>query len=358
MTTFKPGDKVRYKKVYGFSEWEGVEAEVTKPSNPHNVAVKFTKMTPELEKLGYYRVGETGSLILENLELIPEPKFKVGDRVTVKGYEPRNPGTFEGRTGKVVDTYNNSDSVRVEFNDGKLYNDGTFGIRYVVPAESEAKVEAFNVGDKVRIHNRGSSDKSWHGTEGEVEGLPDGNPWGGKNYRVKLTKATAPHIPDGYVASLSPGNLELIPEPKPFGFEDIQKGDTVKRTYKQPDGTVMTREGVVSTINPLHRAVSQSGTTLAFSSDTGDKKVTLELLNRPEPEPVKEPELWENRKAGDKIISYRTDGTLNRIFTKKDTGDWETLIMNDYNILVKGFTRSDNEVGETLGDHKAELFTV
>lgn len=75
MTQFKKGDKVRYKKVRGYEEWAGLEAEVLNHEAGWNVEVRATK-DPNRQD----RTGRTLTLIEENLELIPVTP-SVGDKI-------------------------------------------------------------------------------------------------------------------------------------------------------------------------------------------------------------------------------------------------------------------------------------
>lgn len=206
--------------------------------------------------------------------------FKVGDRVTVKGWETSTKGNYswEGRTGTVYDA-DNQDAVCVKFDDrqGTNFNRGGFEAKYLVPAV------------------------------------------------------------------------------KPYTFEDIQVGDKIRRTLTRDTGTTEVREGTVVEKSSLYaldaKDTGRVGDSyiLAYDSDGDPAKpqVKLELLDRPKPEP----KLWENREAGDKIVSYDKQGNLDRLFTKREDGQWGTLVVNDNGKLQKGFERSDGEIDRYISKY-------
>lgn len=72
-----------------------------------------------------------------------------------------------------------------------------------------------------------------------------------------------------------------------FGFEDIQKGDTVKITKTHKDGTAVTVTGVAD--NKMSSGVrmvvwkSALGNTLAANTTIAGWTYTYELVERPEP---------------------------------------------------------------------------
>lgn len=196
----------------------------------------------------------------------------------------------------------------------------------------------FNKGDKVRVTDTGYTDKQWIGIEGIVQGPGRFD----SQYEVKLTTSPNPRFPVGYLANLG-GSLELV-EP-PFGFKDIQVGDTIRRTQKHSEGATEVREGTVSRVSWYAEA---KGYILAYDTDTaGKENVTLELLNRPEPEPVKA--RWETAQKGDWLITEGKNG-VKRVHTKKKDGDWASVILNrtlDGKPSV-GFTRSTESLRNFL----------
>lgn len=167
----------------------------------------------------------------------------------------------------------------------------------------------FKVGDKVRITSNGYADKEWIGVEGIVEG-PGLFPNAGQ-YKVRLTKTMTTGKPVGYVANLG-RNLELVETP--FTFKDIQEGDTIRRTHVHKDGAKDTREGVAAIKGAYYWATADGSFILAYDSD--NEGVTLELLNRPEPEPVKE--VWEDAK----VLTRQYAEFPKDTFVREDDGSW------------------------------------
>lgn len=208
----------------------------------------------------------------------------------------------------------------------------------------------FAPGDKVKYKDDPWSE--WHGWEGTVQ-----SEFGGVTTAF-TTKGTVKSY--GTEVRLTTANLELVAEPA-FTFADIQVGDEIRRSVTRPSGTTEVREGVVRSKSGVYATDSTNkGYILAYNSDGDPAKpqVVLTLLNRPEP--PKEPELWEDRKPGEQIAAYCKDGgELDRIFTKREDGDWDTLVMNTSGRIQKGFSRSDKELGEFLVRQiKKEQLTV
>lgn len=281
-TAFKPGDKVRYSKAKLYPEMKGWEAEVV---DTKSKALTYVRVTANPGGHSH-TVGKTGYYMTNNLELIEEKEetkveheHKVGDRVTVKGWEDTENPSWEGRTGTVYDA-DHQDAVCVKFDDDKHPNRGGWEAKYLVPAE------------------------------------------------------------------------------KPFGFEDIQEGDTIRRTKVYKSGALEVREGTVGKRGDYYWADETGHFILAYDaeSETGEG-VTYELLERPEP--PKEPEIWEDRKPGDKLVSYfKHDGKLERIFTKQEDGEWSTLVMGTSGKLQKGFPRSDKELAAHLKKYGNEVHLI
>lgn len=283
MTQFNKGDKVRY-KASGVSnpEWAGLEGEVTSElaslASPwsgtrRSVGLVVTKDVKGSRDMGYY-TGSTVTTQASNLELIkPEPTFKEGDRVTIKGFGSPG-GNYEGKTGTIDHMYGGVNTARVLLEDSP-HKEGTFNVKYLVPAE-----------------------------------------------------------------------------PKPFTFEDIQAGDTIRRTAVG-DGYTEVREGVVCGLMKWYAYSKDNKYILAYDKTSEIMHdVTYELLNRPEPKP--EPKLWENRKAGDQIIREAGNGNTHRtIFTKRADGIWNSFYLPVGKAPEKGYTWEDSELadlfdGETL----------
>lgn len=254
-----------------------------------------------------------------------EPTVKAGDRVTVKGYSD-NGTLFEGQTGTVEHTYpksTDSTSARVQFDDAKV-PDGTFDFKYLVPAPRQRG--EFSIGDKVRVKGERYTDAAWIGVEGIIEGMPTGQ---SGNAKVKLTTATKPggwNPQDvGYVARINLSALELVEEPKPFTYADIQAGDTIKRTRTHKSGTVETREGTVVKQSSGEDYWHDGGTILAYKSDDSMGEVTYELVNRPEPEP--EPKLTDGTVKGDQIVVKNSAGHT-KVYTRQENDRWTTLVFS------------------------------
>jgi hypothetical protein len=122
-------------------------------------------------------------------------------------------------------------------------------------------------------------------------------------------------------------NLELIKEelpnpwaPKPaFTFKDIQVGDKIRRTETWETGTYRTFEGVVTDLTSTG-ARTKEGLLVGYYKDIESPHMKLELLDRPKPK-----EIWENRKAGDKI-------------KRKQCGGWDYFIKEEsgWTILYSG----------------------
>jgi hypothetical protein len=216
--------------------------------------------------------------------------------------------------------------------DGWLY----YPASYVTPKEESKAVNKFNKGDKVRFIDK--SNTAWFGVEGIVES-PD-NTYGINTIRLTVAPTGwASNFKVGDEAKISDTYLELIPS---FTFKDIQKGDTIRRTEKW-DGTGTTKvvEGKVTDVT-YAQAVTAEGLVVGYYRDDKNPHMTLELVNRPEPEPVKE--AWETAKPGDQLFTTANDGT-NRVLTKQVGDLWNTLIVNNSEGKPqKGFTRSTGDI--------------
>lgn len=205
------------------------------------------------------------------------------------------------------------------------------------PIKESNTVTKFNVGDKVKVlHYSTSTTGSPVGETGTVTSLKNGANF----FRVQINKSSW---------LLAEDEIEPFTEPKPFSFEGIQVGDTIRRTETWETGSVKVLEGVVTALSHTG-ASTKEGLLIGWHKDSDNPHITLELLNRPEP--VKEPELWEDRKTGDRIVTYFKDGALDRIFTKQEDGLWGTLVSKSGSGLGKGFARSDTELAKFLSDRK------
>lgn len=202
----------------------------------------------------------------------------------------------------------------------------------------------FKVGDRVRYKKTDEFPrlKGWEAEVVEINLTSKGT----TRVRTLKNPGNATGTYAGKTGLYYTNNLELIDSP--FTFADIQVGDKIRRTYTRETGTTEVREGVVSrkdesvatdTSKPIGSYI------LAYSSDGDPAKpqVKLELLERPE----KELELWEDRKPGDKIVTYLSDG-LDRIFTKREDGLWDTLVYTSGKKIGKGFPRADQDIAAYL----------
>lgn len=199
----------------------------------------------------------------------------------------------------------------------------------------------FKVGDKVAV-DMDEPDYTWHGTEGIVKEVR-----GTRSARVEVTKVGTNHknllgkpLKVGDVHTLTA--LTVIPS---FTFADIQVGDTIRRTQTFTGGATEVREGKVDHVKSWY--VSAEGDNFIMAYDTDDKpEVTLELLNRPEPEPVKAD--WELAKTGDRLVVKNGKG-ITRVLTKQVDGLWDCLVIRSYGSGT-GITRPDDEVKGQLNN--------
>ena len=216
---------------------------------------------------------------------------------------------------------------------------------YVTPKEESKEVTtttaAFKVGDKVAV-DMDEPDYTWHATEGIVLEVRGTN-----SARVEVTKVGPNHTSGRGYTSLKVGDvhtlcaLTVIP---PFTFADIQVGDTIRRTATF-NGATEVREGVVGSKGSYYWANEQGNYILAYNTD-GKEGVTLELLNRPEPEPVKAD--WELAKTGDRLVVEGKETT--RILTKQADGLWDTLLIRTWSEPSRGIRRADKEVALAFKD--------
>jgi hypothetical protein len=198
------------------------------------------------------------------------------------------------------------------------------------------------VGDKVQV-DMDTPTASFHGVEGIVAEIIPGKSSG----YVRITKSNS-KVEGNFPAGTRMYLYGLTKMEETFTFKDIQKGDKVRRTETWESGTVKSVEGVVVNLNSS-QATTKEGLTLGYYGDEDNKHMVLELVEKAKP---KSPELWENRKAGDKIATYSTqDGNLERLLTKREDGLWDTLVMNTIGVLQEGFERSDEEVALHITRH-------
>lgn len=189
----------------------------------------------------------------------------------------------------------------------------------------------FKVGDRV-IVDLDTPHSEWHKAEGVV-----------------VETRNSPHcakvqITEGFGADSEARtlyNLTLLP----FTYGDIQQGDKIRRTKVYSSGAKDIREGVVGKQGSYYWADENGNFIIAYDSEP--EGTTLELLERPEPP---KPELWENRKVGDQLITYKPDGSWDRIMTKKRDNYWHTLIVNSEGKIANGFGRSDYDMSKVVNE--------
>lgn len=195
----------------------------------------------------------------------------------------------------------------------------------------------FKTGDKVRYKNVGNN---WEGLEGVVTQQR------GYLTDVKVTKI-APNLgllntdnKVGKTAHLITKNLELVEEgTKAFTFKEIRKGDTIRRTAKSSDGTVITTEGVVYRVDS-YEAQSYAYAILGHHGDDNQfTEVTLELVDRPKPK-----KLWEQVEIGNAIVRKDDEGDLT-VFTKTGEDQWSSLYLNnnESDFAPSGTYKRDND---------------
>ena len=251
-----------------------------------------------------------------------ETKFNAGDKVRVKdsGYTDKpwigvegivqGPGLFP-ESGqyevKLTDPKNTGRAV------GDVANLG--GNLELI----EAAKPALNVGDKVGV-DMDNPDFTWHGTEGIV--LEVRSP---HSARVEVTKV-GPNHTSTYGKPLKVGDvhtltaLTVIPS---FTFKDIQVGDTIRRTQTFKSGATEVREGTVEKKASWYVSTDADSYILAYDTD-GTNDTTLELLNRPEPEPVKA--VWEDAKDGDVFKRVNKANGVSYLLRREE--DWMFLYDN------------------------------
>lgn len=242
----------------------------------------------------------------------PAPAFKAGDKVEfIEEYM-----TYANKGTKATVTH---DSIG-EFTDVKVDATGKtlgpFTRRLKLIEEPALTLKGFTVGDKVRY--KGGLWQNLEGVVSAINGywidvrvtkLPDNpSPWSSLTVGKTLTEVAGGK-------GIDPGSLEKIETP--FTFKDIQVGDTIRRTatYK---GATEVREGVVGTKGSYYFANEQGNYILAYDTDgtASITDVTLELLNRPEPEPVKE--AWEDAK----VLTRQYDDFPKDTFVREEDGSW------------------------------------
>ena len=271
-------------------------------------------------------------------------KFNIGDKVR---YTKKNT-SWEGLEGEVSERSSGSTTrFRVtkgnySFNVGA--NVGVYTENLELRAE-EPKTK-FKVGDKVRYPESGSN-ADWYGVEGEI--TETGIGWQKQNYQLKVTKGKGYAAKEGETVILKESNLELVPS---FTFEDIQEGDTIRRTVKRSSGATEVREGVAKEKGGYYWE-DGTGYILAYAKVHESDDVTYELLERPEPKP--EPKLWDDAKPGDVLVISRVNSDVTRVVTKRAEGHWSTILVKKYGNHCKGFNWSDGELDSLVSGKDVEF---
>jgi len=220
---------------------------------------------------------------------------------------------------------------------------------YVTPKEESKAVTKFNKGDKVRFIDK--SNTAWFGVEAIVE-----QPGGSHSSNIlRLTKAAtgwASHFTVGSEARISNQYLELVEDT--FTFKDIQKGDTIRRTLLNKGGSTEVREGVVGHKGSWYWATKDNQYILAYADDDTNKAVTLELVDRPEPEPT----LLEGTKAGDQLVLKLYNGAT-KVHTRNAKGTWDTIVFRNGEYSHVGFVWDTSDLeGEAVQAKSHKLLKV
>lgn len=256
--------------------------------------------------------------------------FKIGDKVEFLGDYPEDPDFRRARKGDkaTVTTFPSGDLVTV-----KLDRNGSQ--ESVFPRRLKLVKRELKVGDKVRFVG---DNADWKGVEGIIEKLK--NPDGGiYNHQVRLL--TEPRNKKNYfmanvgdVARLRPENVELV-EVDPYTFANVQVGDKIRRTYTFDKGATEVREGVVGRVFNSYKATDKSGElALAYDTDDTNVAVTLELLERPEPEDV-----WKDAKAGD--VFLREDAQGGTTTVARNGKGWLVTYGNERKVRYQQFEVKD-----------------
>lgn len=133
------------------------------------------------------------------------------------------------------------------------------------------------VGDKVRVHGRSGARASWVGVEGVV--TSETNVY--QIIKVEVTKPADSGVEVGFLANLTEANLDVIPQE--FKFDDIKKGDKIRRIFTRASGLKSINEGVAVVLN--ESVYESTWATLqqeafVWKSDDKEPHVTLELVER------------------------------------------------------------------------------
>jgi hypothetical protein len=181
-----------------------------------------------------------------------------------------------------------------------------------------------NVGDKVRVHDRGGALPTWVGSEGFIKELVGSGCYAAA--KVELTKATAKHYSEGQLVRIGLENLEVVP----FGFNDIRKGDKIRRTLTREDGTLTIVEGVAERLYSTYEWLTENGHALSFESDDERTDATLELVERPEPKH------WAYTKPVGSLALYKVaDKEVVTAYRKLRDAEWQMNLISFGQIHTK-----------------------
>jgi hypothetical protein len=283
----------------------------------------------------------------EMLELVPEPVIEmpvVGEEVEfVEGYLSEDKKV--GDRVKVCNVTDPQDGnfALVWFRNDEGFETGVYRSR--VKLVKPLTLADYTVGDTVKltatgVTSLGGAHKDEVGTVVEIT----------RHYlRTEFESATG--TKRKWLMNVS--EVEpYTPEPKEeakvetFKYEDIQVGDTIRRTEKYGITTTIT-EGVAHRKGYSYWDDVDSNA-VAYEGDDNDTSVTLELVNRPEPEPKPEPKVWEGAETGDQIIVDKLNST--RVLTKHRDGHWTSILtFRDKDTTArKGFSYNDHELDTVL----------
>jgi hypothetical protein len=182
----------------------------------------------------------------------------------------------------------------------------------------------FKAGDKVSFHQE--DNVHWQGGHGIITAVHPGT-HGTTKYDVEIVEAplrNTVYRKGNTIRGIDNYSGWMTLVETSFTFADIQVGDTIRRTRTYVDGSTAIREGVVANRGSYYWENKDSTLILAQEDDTDNQQVTLELLNRPEPEPVK-PTLLENSQIGDRISVTDNRGVV-KLYTKTHKDSWKTLV--------------------------------
>lgn len=306
--------------------WEGRKGTVYLAEDQQAVCVEFE---PQEGK------ASSGGFDAKHLERI-EPKiedFKLGQRVKVLEHN-----AVKGETAEVVGHYDKYVIARYRGNRYYFYPNE---IEIIEEKETEL-THTYKTGDRIEFvdYHDGKAVKGDTAVVTANEAPLDG--WGGLAVKYKLDK-------NGVTGECFVHRVKLAPE---FTFKDIETGDTIRRTMKYTDGTVITREGVVEILGHNRAgskagiAFSKDGVALGYSTDAGESNITLELINRPE-----KPKHWAHTKpVGAVGLHTDTSNALVAVFTKKKADTWQLRYLCNNNKI----TMTNAEVNRAWPTRKVE----